>query len=348
MTPEVQHYLLAGFLLLAAVFAVPLLKRVLTPVKKRINDRIPALVGHLLRCFLRPAAWLVRVTLAGWALLTIPWSAEIRVVLTRAMPYYQAFVLAMAAWGVWEAIPVIWQMLHRHPHPDQPENYETLSRFFENGCRTVVVVMAVLVGLDGLGVPVTSLIAGAGVVGLAITLAAQSTLSGLIAGITLVAEHPFSLGDYIVLGDVEGTVEDISLRSTRIRTPDQVLITVENSKVCAEYIQNANARTQRLWAFTIGLEYRTSAPKVEQFIRDLTKLLVSDPEVDGQSVQAVLEEFADSSINVNVRMMVNTPGYGDYRALKGRINLAVMHLMAEEGLSFAFPSRSVYVEKNAQ
>ena len=326
MTPEVQHYLLAGFLLLAAVFAVPLLKRVLTPVKKRISDRIPALVGHLLRCFLRPAAWLVRVTLAGWALLTIPWSDEIRVVLTRAMPYYHAFVLAMAAWGVWEAIPVIWQMLHRHQHPDQPENYETLSRFFENGCRTVVVVMAVLVGLDGLGVPVTS----------------------LIAGVTLVAEHPFSLGDYIVLGDVEGTVEDISLRSTRIRTPDQVLITVENSKVCAEYIKNANARTQRLWAFTIGLEYRTSAPQVEQFIRDLTKLLVSDPEVDGQSVQAVLEEFADSSINVNVRMMVNTPGYGDYRALKGRINLAVMHLMTEEGLSFAFPSRSVYVEKNAQ
>ena len=76
MTTEVQHYLLAGFLLLAAVFAVPLLKRVLMPVKKRISDRIPALVGHLLRCFLRPAAWLVRVTLVGWAVLTIPWSAK--------------------------------------------------------------------------------------------------------------------------------------------------------------------------------------------------------------------------------------------------------------------------------
>lgn len=89
MTPEVQQYLLAGFLLLAAVFAVPLLKRGLTPVKKRISDRIPTLVGHLLRCFLRPAAWLVRVTLAGWALLTIPWSAEIRALLSRAIPYYQ-------------------------------------------------------------------------------------------------------------------------------------------------------------------------------------------------------------------------------------------------------------------
>ena len=348
MTPEVQQYILAGFLLLAAIFAVPLLKRILTPTKEWLTSRISPLVVKLLRCFLRPISWLIRVTLAGWAVLTIPWSAEIRVVLTRAVPYYHAFVLAMAAWGAWEGIPVVWEMLHRHPRPDQPENYETLSRFFENTCRTVVVVMAVLVGLDGLGVPVTSLIAGAGVVGLAITLAAQSTLSSLIAGVTLVAEHPFGLGDYIVLGGVEGTVEDISLRATRIRTPDQVLITVENSKVCAEYIQNANARTQRLWAFTIGLEYRTSAAQVERFIYDLTELLVNDPEVDGQSVQTVLEEFADSSINVNVRMMVNTPGYNDYRALKGRINLAIMHLMADEGLSFAFPSRSVYVEKNAE
>ena len=65
MTPEVQHYLLAGFLLLAAVFAVPLLKRVLTPVKKRISDRIPAPVGHLLRCFLRPAAWLASHSRVG-------------------------------------------------------------------------------------------------------------------------------------------------------------------------------------------------------------------------------------------------------------------------------------------
>ena len=345
MTPEVQQYLLAGFLMLCAIFAVPLLKRLPNPVKEKAENRIPPLVLKIVRCFFRPAVWLVRVTLAGWAILTIPWDDEIRALLTRAIPYYHAFALAMAAWGAWEGIPVVWQMLHRHPHAEQSENYETLSRFFENGCRTIVVVMAVLVGLDALGVPVNSLIAGAGVVGLAITLAAQSTLSSLIAGVTLVAERPFSLGDYIVLGSVEGTVEDISLRSTRIRTPDQVLITVENSKVCAEYIQNANARTQRLWAFTIGLEYRTTAQQVEQFIRDLTKLLVSDSEVDGESVQVVLEEFADSSINVNVRMMVNTPGYSDYRALKGRINLAVMHLMADEGLSFAFPSRSVYVEK---
>ena len=341
MTPEVQQYLLAGFLLLAAVFAVPLLKRILMPVKKRISDRIPTLVGHLLRCFLRPAAWLVRVTLAGWAVLTIPWSAEIRALLSRAMPYYHAFVLGMAAWGVWEAIPVIWQMLHRYPHPDQPDNYETLSRFFENGCRTVVVVMAVLVGLDGLGVPVTSLIAGAGVVGLAITLAAQSTLSSLIAGITLVAEHPFALGDYIVLGDCEGTVEDISFRSTRIRSPDNVAITIENSKVTAEYIQNYDRRQSRLWKFTIGLTYDTPREKIEQLTADLAAMLQAQPDVQPDGVTIALDKFNDYSIDLACRVYITKVNLREFMQVKNTLNLQILDLMREEGCEFAFPTTTV-------
>lgn len=349
MSDRDEKLLLAVLLLLGASVGVSLLKKALRALKNRQKKQWPDAMTRIIACFLRPAEWLLRVTLAGWAVLILPWNERTQTILRGAMGYYNAFALAMAAWGLWQGIPVIWELLHRHPHRDElGENYETLSRFFENACRTVVVVLAALIGLDGLGVPVESLIAGAGVVGLAISLAAQSTLSSLIAGVTLVAERPFALGDYIVLGSMEGTVEDISLRSTRIRTPDQVLITVENSKVCAEYIQNATTRTQRLWAFTIGLEYRTTAQQVEDFIRALTDMLQNDPEVDASSVQAVLEEFADSSINVNVRMMVNTPGYNDYRALKGRINLDIMHLMADQGLSFAFPSRSVYVEKNAQ
>ena len=103
--------------------------------------------------------------------------------------------------------------------------------------------------LDQLGVPVSGLLTGAGVAGLAVSLAAQSTLSNLIAGVTLVLEHPFGIGDYVVLGSYEGTVEDISFRSTRIRTADNVAITIENSKICSEYIQNCDRRTSRLWAF---------------------------------------------------------------------------------------------------
>lgn len=91
-----------------------------------------------------------------------------------------------------------------------------MGRFFENIFRAVVGVVAGIAVLDALGIPVTGLLTGAGVAGIGITLAAQSTMSNLIAGVALVLEHPFGIGDYVILGSYEGTVEDISFRSTRI------------------------------------------------------------------------------------------------------------------------------------
>ena len=110
---------------------------------------------------------------------------------------------------------------------------QTMARFFENIFRALVLLFAGIAILDTMGVPVTGLLTGAGVAGIAISLAAQSTLSNLIAGVALVLEHPFGIGDYIVLGSLEGTVEDISFRSTKFRTLDNVVVSIENSKVAS-------------------------------------------------------------------------------------------------------------------
>ena len=200
--------------------------------------------------------------------------------------------------------------------------------------------------LDLVGVPVTGLLTGAGVAGLAVSLAAQSTLSNLIAGITLVVEHPFGIGDYVMLGSYEGTVEDISFRSTRLRTPDNVVITVENSKICAEYIQNVTARTSRLWQFTIGLTYNTAPDTVERLRKDLRELLAENPHIDAENLQVYLSEFADSSINVTVRAYADTLALADFNRLKSNVNVQIMRLMQADGCSFAFPSTSVYLEPN--
>lgn len=328
-------------LLLALATVFPMAVRTLMRTLK-VEEKWPDTVQTLLQCFVRPGKWLVRGTLVVLGVLCMPLGEKVQTVLLRGMPLYRAFAVMMVSWGLWMAIPQMWHMMRGKA---QEEHAETLSRFFANSCRAIVVVLAVLVVLDSLGVPVTSLIAGAGVAGLAVSLAAQSTLSSLIAGITLVAEHPFALGDYVVLGEVEGTVEDISLRSTRLRTPDQVLVTVENSKVCAEYIQNAAARTKRLWAFTIPLPYETTAEETERFLCDVTALLCADPEVDASSVQVVLDSFQDSALQLSVRLMALTPAFVQFRALKNRLNLQMMHLLEEQGLSMATPVRRVKVEK---
>lgn len=220
-----------------------------------------------------------------------------------------------------------------------------MVRFFENVYRVLIVLLGIIMALDLLGVPVTGLLTGAGVAGLAVSLAAQSTLSNLIAGVTLVMEHPFGIGDYVVLGSYEGTVEDISFRSTRIRTADNVVITVENSKICSEYIQNVTNRTTRLWQFTIGVTYDTSAETIETLCADLKALLCKNPHVSRDTIQVMVSEFADSSINIMVRVYVDTLALAQFNELKSQLNLQIMRLMKQDGCSFAFPSASIYLEQ---
>ena len=230
-------------------------------------------------------------------------------------------------------------------HLDLATN-KTMGRFFENIYKVLVVVFAGIAALDQLGVPVSGLLTGAGVAGLAISLAAQSTLSSLIAGITLVLEHPFGIGDYIILSSVEGTVEDISFRSTRIRNLDNVVITIENSKVCAEYIQNANQRTSRLWQFTLGLTYDTTEEQIQRVTQDLTQLLQDQPTVQPNGVTVTLDKFNDYSLDILVRVYLTTLPYADYLKERHRLNLLIMQTVKNAGCEFAFPTTTVEMAKD--
>ncbi len=198
-----------------------------------------------------------------------------------------------------------------------------------------------LAALDAELASVFEALTGAGVAGLAVSLAAQSTLNSLIAGITLVLERPFGIGDYIVLGDCEGTVEDISFRSTRIRSPDNVAITIENSKITAEYIQNYDRRQSRLWKFTIGLTYDTPREKIEQLTADLTAMLQAQPDVQPDGVTIALDKFNDYSIDLACRVYITKVNLRDFMQVKNTLNLQILDLMQEEGCEFAFPTTTV-------
>ena len=163
----------------------------------------------------------------------------------------------------------------------------------------------------------------------------------LIAGITLVLERPFGIGDYIVLGDCEGTVEDISFRSTRIRSPDNVAITIENSKITAEYIQNYDRRQSRLWKFTIGLTYDTPREKIEQLTADLTAMLQAQPDVQPDGVTIALDKFNDYSIDLACRVYITKVNLREFMQVKNTLNLQILDLMKEEGCEFAFPTTTV-------
>lgn len=331
-----------ALLLLLALFGGRLLRAITSAVERRLKEKSPAAIRILARGFTEPIIAAARVALVLAAALVAPLPVTREKILQVTLPAFEAIMIVLAAWGFWRAAPLCDLPFRGAEKNMERQSRRTLARFIQNIYRVLVAVAALMFALDRFGLPVMSLIAGAGVVGLAISLAAQSTLSNLIAGVTIVLERPFIIGDYIILGDMEGTVEDISFRSTRLRTPDQLLVTVDNSKVLAEYIQNASSRKERLWTFNLVLTYDANREQVELFRRGLEELLRQDEGVASDTVQVTLDAFGDSGMDISARMYVKTVALKDYRELKNRLNLRIMALFEETGCELAYPSTMVY------
>lgn len=340
--------LLPALILGASAYLLPVLyRRFAKSLLQKLHALMPEVLQILSEAYLEPTTLLLRTFLGYAALHALPVQfAEKFPVYSVLALFFRLCVIFFIGYGAWRAAPMCHLLLRSaENHLDLATN-KTMGRFFENIYKVLVVVFAGIAALDQLGVPVSGLLTGAGVAGLAISLAAQSTLSSLIAGITLVLEHPFGIGDYIILSSVEGTVEDISFRSTRIRNLDNVVITIENSKVCAEYIQNANQRTSRLWQFTLGLTYDTTEEQIQRVTQDLTQLLQDQPTVQPNGVTVTLDKFNDYSLDILVRVYLTTLPYADYLKERHRLNLLIMQTVKNAGCEFAFPTTTVEMAKD--
>ena len=331
----------AGLLLLSLLSGWALY-RLIRMLERRLGKSAPAGVKILAHGFSTPLRVAGQIALLMAAVMLMPLPEVKARVMPVAQTVFQSALIALAAWGFWRSAPLC-RLLFRGPRQRMDsQGRKTLGRFMENIYRVVVAALALLTVLERCGLPVVSLIAGAGVAGLAVTLAAQSTLSNLIAGVTLVLERPFVMGDYIILGDMEGTVEDISFRATRLRTPDNMLVTADNSKVLSEYIQNASSRDSRLWAFNLLLTFDADSAHVEAFRSGLETLLRSDAEVLPDTVQVTLDAFGDSGLDVSARVYVASTTLMDFRALKSRINLQIMELLERTGCELAYPTTMIH------
>ena len=197
-----------------------------------------------------------------------------------------------------------------------------------------------------MGFPIGSIVAGAGLIGLTISLAAQESASNLFSGIVILLDKPFSVGDWITVGDVEGEVIDINFRSTRIRSPDKTVNVITNSKICSATVQNAALRTMRPYKFTLGVTYSTTRPQLEKLMQDLQAMLDTSPLTNHGTNIVQLASFGDSSINILISAYLLTNVYAEFLQMQNDLNLNIMDIMQADGVDFAFPSTSVYIEKN--
>ena len=221
---------------------------------------------------------------------------------------------------------------------------KTLRSLLDTTYKVLVIILGVATCAQIVGFPIGSIVAGAGLVGLTISLAAQESASNLFSGIVILLDKPFSIGDWITVGNVEGEVIDINFRSTRIRAMDKTVSIVTNSKICSSTVQNAAMRTMRPYRFTLGVTYGTSRARLEQLMADLKTMLDESPYTQKGSNIVRLTSFGDSSINILVSAYLQTNAYAVFLEEQNDLNLNIMDIMQADGVDFAFPSTSVYIE----
>ncbi|HNX28644.1 MAG TPA: mechanosensitive ion channel family protein [Syntrophomonadaceae bacterium] len=232
--------------------------------------------------------------------------------------------------------------------PDEIKDRFNLDKilipFLNNAIKFIMIALAIVIIAQEWDYNVNGFIAGLGLGGLAFALAAQNFLANLFGGMIIVTEKPFSLGDWIKTPSVEGAVEEITFRSTRIRAFDQAYVTVPNSTLANEPITNYTRIGKRRLNFHLGVTYNTSINKLETCVERIKQLLKQHPDIYPDTIGVYFEKFGDSSLDIYVDSFTRTTLLSEFLAIKNEINFMLMKILAEEQVSLAFPSQSIYVE----
>lgn len=221
---------------------------------------------------------------------------------------------------------------------------ERLLPFLRVAVRLLLICAGVVIVLQEWGYDVSGLVAGIGLGGLAFSLAAQDTVANLFGFIAIVGDRPFNVGDYIKTTDVEGSVEHVGLRSTRVRQLDQALVMVPNNKLANSAILNWSRLVKRRIDYVLRIRYGTSSQQMSELLGQIREYLKSQETVEADSVIVNFINFGDSALEVLVRAYVTIADWDQFTLEKERINLEVMDIVRSAGVDIAFPSQSLYIE----
>jgi len=214
--------------------------------------------------------------------------------------------------------------------------------------KVIVALMALLAILQNLGFNVTGIIAGLGIGGLAVALAAQRSIENFFGGLSLIADHPVRVGDFCRFGTQQGTVEDIGLRSTRVRTLDRTVVTIPNADFATMQLENFGARDRFRLATTLGLLPETTPDQLRCVIAELKKLLSAHPKVSSGSARVWFTNLGTSALDIELSASIATRDADEFMEVREGLLLGIMDVVAASGTGLASPSPGPAAEGRRQ
>ncbi|MBK5442102.1 mechanosensitive ion channel family protein [Peribacillus sp. TH16] len=219
--------------------------------------------------------------------------------------------------------------------------------FFTKIIKIIIMALGFSIIAEEWGFNVNGFVAGLGLGGLAFALAAKDTVSNFFGGIVIVTEKPFTIGDWIKTPSVEGTIEDITFRSTKVRTFAQALVTVPNATLSNEPIINWSKMGKRQIAFHLGINFTTPKDKLENVIKRIENMLIEHPEIHPETILVKFDEFSHSGFNLYLYFFSNATDFGGYLSLKEDVNFNIMEILENEDVQIAIPSQAFILQKDS-
>ncbi|MEI3614856.1 mechanosensitive ion channel family protein [Pseudogracilibacillus sp. SO30301A] len=219
---------------------------------------------------------------------------------------------------------------------------EILIPFLSRAIQFIIIAISVTVILQVFDYEIGALITGLGIGGLAISLAAQDALKNLFGGIVIITEKPFTIGEWVKTPSVEGTVEDISFRSTKVRTFAQALVTVPNATLVNEPITNWSKMGKRQITFNLSLTYDTPKEKIELVVQSIRELLKNHPEIHQETIFVTVDEYDEYGLDILLYFFTKTTEWGKYLEVREEINLKILGIVEQAGAEIAIPAQKLY------
>ena len=267
----------------------------------------------------------------------------------KETPLIENILNSLIVYDVFWAILAVTEALRGLVHTFSERFSKDLYKEIGNFILSILKILIAGIGLGAIlqvwGINVTALVASLGIGGLAFALAAKDAASNLFGSFSLLADKSIRMGEWIEVAGVEGVVEDIGMRTTKIRSFEKSLITVPNQIVANNPIENYSRRGVRRIKITLGLTYSTSHTQLQTIVEEIKLMLINHEHISNKETLLVnFKAFGDSALDIFVYTFTTTSNWEKYLNIREDIHLNIMKIVEENGSSFAFPSQSIYME----
>jgi small-conductance mechanosensitive channel len=333
---SLEKWLLAAGIAIVGTVILNIITKILArgfnSLNKKVQSDFPRFLAEMFRRTKKTILFLI-ILYAASTVLQLP------ATLAKFFQYIAVILVGIQV-GIWSSFLItklVSEYVIRKTNKDEVPSGIAVATLI---ARVTVWAIVLLLVLDNLGFNITTLIAGLGVGGIAVAMASQSILADLFASLSILLDKPFKVGDFITVGDLLGSVENIGLKTTRLRSLGGEQLVFSNADLLSSRIRNYKRMQERRVVFTVGVEYSTASDKLKripQMIKDIVESIQST-----RFDRSHFMSYGDFSLNFETVYYVLSPDYNTYADIQQEINIKLFEKFEEEQIVFAFPSRTIY------